>query len=143
MYPPVRVVKMEQQMATLRVEKKSEAIMGVPNLMTQCREIANQSPTGQVWFRGIQDVRHRLVPSIAYEHWFAGKSVKFDPESEKGLVHRFRRSARQFEGRMLDEWEAMFLARHHGLPVRLMDWTANPLVALYVACEHSDQQDHS
>jgi hypothetical protein len=130
-------------MARLQVDRKDTAIMGVPNLLTQCRQIATDlSPTGQVWFRGIQDVsKHSLVPSIGREHWFGGKSTTFDTESEKGLLGRFRRFARQFEGRALDEWEAMFLARHHGLPVRLMDWTANPLVAFYMACEH-EQQNH-
>jgi hypothetical protein len=127
-------------MAELHVDRRENAIMGVPNLMTECRKVANESPAGQVWFRGIQDVtKHRLVPSIGRQHWFGGRSVTFDAEAERDLFCRFRRFARQFEGRTLDEWEAMFLARHHGLPVRLMDWTANPLVAFYLACEHENQ----
>jgi hypothetical protein len=86
------------------------------------------------WYRGLSNYCYKLIPSIGREQEYAGKIKRLDHDDEINLLHRFRRRAYPHIGRAVSPLEALFLARHHKLPTRLLDWTANPLSALYFAC---------
>ena len=94
-----------------------------------------------MWFRGqSSSTSHQLLPTVGRVKSYNGKTITFGPDQERFLLHRFRRRAYPLMGRVLNEWDALFLARHHSLPTRLLDWTRNPLAALYFACVcHQDQ----
>ena len=79
-----------------------------------------------IWFRGLSFHGHSLLPTLHRR----GQPL----HSESYLLNRFKQNAHQFlDYRPQGEWEWMLLARHHGLPSRLLDWSENPLIGLYFA----------
>lgn len=90
-------------------------------------------------YRGVTDTGHRLLPKAGWIPLRPGRSREAE---ERRMFRRFKERALpylQFSPR--NEWDWLAIAQHHGLPTRLLDWTRNPLAALYFAVEHESGSD--
>jgi FRG domain len=87
-----------------------------------------------IWYRGHGKVDWKLKPTIAR---LTGGLI-----TETPLITRFKQNALALlSERPANEWEWLFIMRHHGLPTRLLDWSESPLVGLYFAVNAHPKSD--
>lgn len=83
--------------------------------------------------------QHEKRKSATRSHETGAKSTRIPSltdlldEIEQDMYWEFRAKAVHLHSTMKDGWDYLFLARHHGLPTRVLDWTENLFVALYFA----------
>lgn len=120
-----------------RVKLEPDGSIRVGSVRTFLTEMERFEPEKgfTYFFRGHSRFSHRLVPSIYRDPgWIANEDVLF-----KELVLR---CPNDFSGRE-STFQSLVKMQHYSLPTRLLDITANPLVALYFACEHEGEQRES
>ncbi len=103
------------------------------NLPTQTESIRPYGEEKSLWFRGQSDASWGLIPRI----W--RKEYRDANEAEIRLEFESVGTPLAQSGSLRDKWQWYFLMQHYRAPTRLLDWTTNPLVALYFAvCEDTE-----
>jgi hypothetical protein len=102
--------------------------------------IESSSFSQGVIYRGHKNSDFKLITSL-------GRYLNSQPKSqllynEEFSLDIFEKEAPAFYTNTLaNKWELLALAQHHGLPTRLLDWTFNPLVALFFAVKEDIGSD--
>jgi hypothetical protein len=118
--------------------KDTGSIASVTELLAVAATTFFVKPRGRWVFRGHSDSNYQLISSVGR----SAHTAKSRAHYEQSLFDIFCRESRGFMPAVPEtEWEWLSLAQHHGLPTRLLDWTHNPLAALYFAVSTRPEAD--
>jgi hypothetical protein len=107
-------------------------ITSVHDFLKECAPKYFAEQRGSWVFRGHSDWEYKLLPLVGR----ATSTSRTREKYESSLFDTFCREVHAFLPKVpSDIWELLALAQHHGLPTRLLDWSFNPLVALYFAVD--------
>lgn len=125
-------------------------IQSVSDFLNAFKKIKNESiPDGKiVWFRGQSSAKFDPIPSVFRDEMWDDDLIisvrlsEYEAEVrnkfEEGFIARSSLSSEILD----DPWFSYYVRQHYGIKTRLLDWTENPLVALYFATNDNKKDEN-
>lgn len=107
--------------------------------------VRNELPKSRIYFRGQSKLAsdgYSLKSSIGRYDSLSKRTFFEREQLEREVLGVFTNHLVTYVQHLpRNDWESLAIAQHHGLPTRFMDWTTNPLVALYFAARETKADD--